>query len=253
MVDFNTIQAFLRTSVRTWRECQMVGPFLASFSRRSPNPYLNYAIPEDGAVPSDADIRALIGAYRDRGLAPRLEYIPDLAPAVEPALLRAGFSPEGRLALMDFPHAVGGERPVPSGFELIAPSTDVELLSVRIVQHEAYGAPEPPGPADIESLRHALEASGGAVLAQTAPGAVPAGAGEYSPPFAGVTEITSVGVRPEYRRRGLAAAMTDWLIRQTLAHDIPHAFLMANAAEERIYARVGFVTHGQVLHIRTTQ
>jgi GNAT superfamily N-acetyltransferase len=250
-VDLNTIHSYLRTSIRTWRECQMVGPFLASFSRRSPNPCLNYAIPEDGAVPSDEDVRALIGAYRDRRLAPRLEYIPDLAPAVEPALLRAGFSAESRLALMDCPHTVGGERPVPAGFELIAPSTDVELLGVRTVQHQAYGGPKPPGPSDIESLRRALQARGGAVLARTVPGAVPAGAGEYSPPFAGVTEIASVGVRPEYRRRGLAAAMADWLIRKALEHDIPNAFLMANATEEHIYARVGFVAHGHILHIRT--
>jgi Acetyltransferase (GNAT) family len=120
---------------------------------------------------------------------------------------------------------------VPSGFELIPPTTEVELLSVRIIQHEAYGGPEPPGPSDIESLRHALAAGGGAVLAQTASGAVPAGAGEYSPPFGGVTEITSVGVRPEYRRRGMVAAMTVWLVRKSLEHDIPNVFLMANEAE----------------------
>jgi len=229
----------------------MIGPFLVSFSRDSSNPFRNYAIPEDGAAPSDDEVRALINAYRDRGLAPRLEYIADLAPAVEPALLRAGFFAEGRLALMDFPHAAGSERAAPSGFELIAPSTDVELLSIRIVQHEAYGKPEAPGPSEVEALRRALEAGGGAVLAQTTPGAVPAGAGEYSPPCDGVTEITGVGVRAEYRRRGLAAAMTVWLIRRALEHDIPNVFLMANEGEERIYAREGFVTRGQVLHIRT--
>jgi GNAT superfamily N-acetyltransferase len=140
---------------------------------------------------------------------------------------------------------------VPTGFELILPTTDVELLSVCIVQHEAYGGLEPPGPGNVELLHHALEAGGGVVLAQTTSGAIPAGAGEYSPPFDGVTEITSVGVRPEYRRRGLAMAMTDWLIRKALEHEIPNAFLMAGQAEERIYARVGLVTRGQVLILRT--
>jgi hypothetical protein len=38
MVDFNAIQSYVRTSVRTWRECQMVGPFLVSFNRSSSNP-----------------------------------------------------------------------------------------------------------------------------------------------------------------------------------------------------------------------
>jgi predicted GNAT family acetyltransferase len=151
---------------------------------------------------------------------------------------------------MDYPHTLGEQKPVPAGFELLAPSTDVELLSVRTVQHEAYGELETPGASEVQSLRRALQAGGGAVLAQTGIGAVAAGAGEYSPPFAGVTEITSVGVRPEYRRRGLAAAMTDWLIRNTVEHDIPNAFLMANATGQGIYASVGFAMRGQILHIR---
>jgi hypothetical protein len=249
-VDFNAIQSYLRTSIQAWRDCELIGPFLASFSRSSSNPFRNYAIPVNCADPSDADVRALVKVYRDRGLAPRLEYIPDLAPAVQPALLRAGFSIENRLALMEPAHTLSGEQPVPAGFELILPTTGIELLGVRIVQYEAYGGPEPPGPSDVESLHRALEAGGWAVLAQTASSALPAGAGEYSPPFGGVTEITGVGVRPQYRRRGLAMAMTGWLIRKALEHEIPNTFLMAAEAEKPIYARVGLVAHGQVLILR---
>jgi hypothetical protein len=68
-----------------------------------------------------------------------------------------------------------------------------------------------------------------------------------------VTEITSIGVRAAYRRRGVASAMTAWLISRAVKAGVNTAFLMADEAEERVYARVGFVTEGQVLLIRYEQ
>jgi len=88
------VHAYLRASLRQWRECEQIGPFLAAFARSSTNPFFNYAIPDDGAAPSPRTVVALIDAYVSRGLRPRLEYVPELAPAVEPALLAAGFEAE---------------------------------------------------------------------------------------------------------------------------------------------------------------
>lgn len=45
-------------------------------------------------------MNALIAAYEKRDRKPRLEYIAQLAPAVEEVLLSAGFTVEGRLPLM---------------------------------------------------------------------------------------------------------------------------------------------------------
>jgi ribosomal protein S18 acetylase RimI-like enzyme len=247
-VDFIAIQAYLRASVRAWRDYEQVGPFLASLSRTSNNPFLNYAIPDDGAVPSEADVAALISAYERRNVTPRLEYIPDLAPAVEPALLAAGFQAEGRLALMGL--AVDPiSADLPAGIELVTPATDTDLRAVRAVQHEAYVEPEPPGEEAVRSIRGNLASGGGAVLARTVGDHIPVGAGEYTPFIEGVTEVTSIGVRPAYRRRGIATAMTAWLAGSAHASGATTLFLMANEAEERIYARVGFVTGGRILHI----
>jgi hypothetical protein len=52
------IQSYLRFAASQQRDTERIGPFLATFSRHSANPYLNYAIPDDGAAPSLADVNA---------------------------------------------------------------------------------------------------------------------------------------------------------------------------------------------------
>ena len=68
------IQSYLRFAASQQRDTERIKPFLATFSRHSANPYLNYAIPDDSAAPSLADVNALIAAYSQRGRKPRLEY-----------------------------------------------------------------------------------------------------------------------------------------------------------------------------------
>jgi hypothetical protein len=82
-------------------DTETIGSFLATFSRSNDNPFLNYAIPDDNATPSPADVAALIVAYEKRSSQkPRLEYVAQLAPAVEGKLIGADFCVEGHLPLM---------------------------------------------------------------------------------------------------------------------------------------------------------
>jgi hypothetical protein len=64
---------------------ERVGPLVASFDAHSAHPYRNYAIPDDQACPDAGQVGALIAAFTARGRTPRLEYLPGLCPAVEPA------------------------------------------------------------------------------------------------------------------------------------------------------------------------
>ncbi len=242
------VERYLRASIAQGRETERIGPFLASFSRSTRNPYLNYAIPDDGAQPSAGDVAGLIDSYERRKLKPRLEYLTSCAPRVEDALLAGGFVVEGRLALMLADDRAVDARP-PAGIELLAPTTDDELRGVRQVQHEAYADPDPVDEAAIARLRRNLAGGAGAVLARSIDDSEPAGAGEYTSPIDGVCEVTSIAVREPYRRRGIAAAMTSWLLNEARAAGVTTPFLMADEAEERIYARVGFTTTSRVLHI----
>lgn len=241
------ITAYLRRSIAEGRDSERIGPFLASFSRTSTNPFLNYAIPDDGADPRADDVRALIEAYASRGLQPRLEYLPSCAPRVEAALAAAGFVAEGRPALM----IAGPAREVvpPDGIELLHPAANDELRGLRLVQHEAYDDPDPVDDGTVERLRANLRHGAGAILARQIADREPVGAGEFTQPIDGVSEITSIAVRVRWRRRGIAAAVTARLLGDARIAGVEAPFLMANEVEARVYARVGFERISEVLHI----
>ena len=247
--DLHRIQSYLRVAAPRWREHAQIGPFLATFSDDTDNPYVNYAIPDDDAKPSEADIAALVEAYREHKRKPRLEYIPSVAPAVEPALVAYGFEIEYRTPLMTY----RGSPPTsvaPPEIELLAPVTEKDFRGAATVQWEAYEEQGPLTQQAVDSLRRTVDAGGIVVFARDASTEEPAGAGLCTAPHDATTELATVGVRKTFRRRGIAAAMTHWLTQQALERGIDNVFLMAEGeAEERIYARVGFEMVSEVLHI----
>src|SRR3954466_2440353 len=94
------INSYLRAVAPLGREAEPVGPFLATCTATTDNPYLNYAIPDHNAAPTPADVAALVDWFERRHRKPRLEYVIGEAPDVEPLLLEAGFLIEGLLPLL---------------------------------------------------------------------------------------------------------------------------------------------------------
>ena len=90
--QLRSLAGYIRRNATANRAVERIGPFVATFTDHSDNPFLNYAIPDDGASPSDREVAALVAACRRRGRTPRLEYFPALAPAVAPRLRAAGFA-----------------------------------------------------------------------------------------------------------------------------------------------------------------
>ena len=244
------IQAAIRAAACRGRDSERAGPFFATFDPEDDNPFLNYAIPDADSTPQPDEVRALIAAYRKRVRRPRLEYLPSLAPGVEPALLAEGFEVEGRLPLMISTEVAGSPLPAVDGIELVSPSSEEDYRAAASVQWEAYEGRGSVPEREVAGLRHAAATGGVVVLARDARTHEPAGAGLCTGPHEGYTELTSIGVRPSFRRRGIAAAMTGWLAREALARGVSVVFLMAlGEAEARIYARAGFTPASEVLHI----
>ena len=199
-----SIQAYIREAASRGRHTERVGPFLATFTEDTDNPYLSYAIPDDDAVPTQSEVAALVAAYRSRGRRPRLEYLPSRAPAVEAALVEGGFVVDGRLPLMACSPDALAEPPVPVGVDLVLAVTEADLLAVVAVQHEAYGD-APATEADARRLAAGVHAGVIAVLARDVATGMPAGAATCSVPRDGITEVAGVAVREQFGRRGSPA------------------------------------------------
>lgn len=240
----------MRRSAAAGRSTEQVGPFLATFSANSANPYLNYAVPDDGARPSPSDVDALTGVYRRRDLLPRVEFLVDTAPAAEHALLAAGWSVERRIPVMLCPTGSAVAVPPPAGVELVVPDTEDEVRGMLTAQYEAFGEPPEVSAAEVGRTLERVRAGGFAVFARDAATGEPAGGGVAEEIVDGTTEVAGIGVRTAFRRRGIGAALTAFLTAAVHDAGARTVFLTpAGVPEQRMYARVGYAPAGEMLHL----
>nr|WTB33087.1 GNAT family N-acetyltransferase [Streptomyces sp. NBC_00830] len=242
------VQSHTRTLVLRSPDHLRIGPFIVRHNPTWRLKYANYAIPDQGAEPTAADVQALIAAFRERDRMPRLEYLPSGAPAVEPALLAAGFTVENRAPILAC--APGGllpPRPV-DALVIAEPATDAEFDAAARVQHHGYGGTGEPEGGEAAWLRNAVAGGGVAALAYV--GGVPAGAGGCSVPVDGLTELAGLAVADTFRRRGIGAALSAHLTATAFARGCRVVWLEPGDADvERIYAGIGYRRIGEKLNI----
>ncbi len=246
----SALQAHIRRAAASGRTTERVGPFLATFSPHSDNPYLNYAVPDDGARPTAADVTGLTAAYRSRNLLPRLEFLAATAPEADAALRAAGYTVERRIPVMLCPPGALVTPPAPDGVELVVPESDVDFEGMLTAQHEAF---EDTGPVDIAGARSWLAKGGLSVYARDARTGEPVGGGAAEAVVEGTTEVAGIAVRAGYRRRGVGAAITAWLTGAAHDRGAHTVFLTpAGVDEQRMYARVGYHPAGEMVHLHLT-
>ncbi|AIE85270.1 GNAT family N-acetyltransferase [Fimbriimonas ginsengisoli] len=244
------IQDYLRTAAANGRDIVQIGPFLASFSPDNDNPFVNYAIPQEGAIPTASEVDELIRVCRERGRKPRLEYIPDLAPGVESVLLSHGFEAEMRTPLMICSLGEAQRMPLPEGIELFLPNTDDELIGLAAAQMEAFGVGRAPDTQEVERARKSIGRGAIMVAARDVSTDEIVGGGVCTAPSGGISEIAGIGVRANFRRRGIAGAITERMTQEAFDAGVSLAFLMAGHDDgARVYARAGYQAVGEVLHI----
>jgi ribosomal protein S18 acetylase RimI-like enzyme len=243
LADVLAVQKFLRSRVG---DGARAGPFSILFSPGDRSLYANYAIPEDNARPTAAEIAALEEAFRTLERRPRLEYAPAAAPAVEAALLAAGFLVEMRPPLMTCraPSATPGA--VPGGFDLAFVDDETGLEQAVGVEVEANDGDA----ADFQWLKRTPARGGKVVVAHHRQTREPAGAGAFLAPIDGVTEVVSIATRPAFRRRGLGQAITMTLTEAAFAAGCHLTWLSAaGEAQAAIYARAGYLRRPPMLFI----
>ncbi|MFJ5778850.1 GNAT family N-acetyltransferase [Streptomyces sp. NPDC093094] len=243
------VQSFAVSNLRRRPVVVETGGFVAGFSPDTDSPYLNYATPLPGAEPTAQDVAALIGVFRERGLLPRLEFAPQAAPGVEPALRAAGFGTEAAHEyLVCTPRTLA--LPVAAGSPLVeTPATDEEFAGLDAALAEAFGgvfAPSAEGAARLRRTQH----SGGAVRFVRAPQGGVAGGATCSPPAEGTAELAGVGTRPAHRARGIAAAVTAALTETMFARGAGSVWLeYSGEGSRRVYERVGYRPRGTRLYV----
>jgi predicted N-acetyltransferase YhbS len=235
------VQASIHAANAAEREAVAAGPFTLYRNRASDHPYLNYAVPNAGAMAWDG-IDALRAAFADHGLRPRLEFVAECAPGLEEALAADGFELQGRYPVMTLPATELREVPAPDGVVIarVPPGGDVRAL-LRTAA-EAFGDGEP---TDAQVAQYA----GRGLLARA--GGEPAGAAFRSDVAVGVSELGGIGVRERFRRRGIASALTAAAAADAMAAGAELCFLTpGDDGAERVYARAGFARAGTtVVHM----
>jgi predicted GNAT family acetyltransferase len=233
------IQEYLRSVVAREREAVRAGAFVLYAHPTDSHPYLNYAIPASGVTHGDG--KDLVHAARARDLVPRLEYLEDCFPWVEPALSGSGFTREARLRLMTCTaETVTG---VSADVELhrVDPGSSL-VRSMLTVAHEAFGeAPPDAGAIERWAGRAVVAVTDGDVL----------GVASWTTVIDDMSEIVGVAVAEGARRRGVGAALTVAATRAAFAEGASIAMLTpGDDRTARVYERAGFSDTTRMLHLR---
>ncbi|PYC77409.1 GNAT family N-acetyltransferase [Streptomyces tateyamensis] len=225
--------------------------FVVGFDPGTTSPYINYATPVPGAEPTAGDVAELVEAFRGRGLKPRLEFAPDAAPAVEPALREAGFTVEAvHEYLVCTPQTLTAPRTAAGEALLVeAPAAQEEYAMIDAALAEAFSGEFGSSPEGAARLRRTQE-GGGAVRYVRAPDGGCAGGALCSAPAVGTCELAGVGTRPAFRGRGIAAAVTAALAGTMFARGADSVWLeYSGEGSRRVYERVGFRPAGTRLYV----
>jgi predicted N-acetyltransferase YhbS len=235
------VQASIRAVNAAERDAVVAGPFTLYRNRASDHPYLNYAVPNAGAVQWNG-IEELRAAFAAHGLGPRLEFVAECAPGLEEALAAGGFQLQGRYPVMTLPAEELREVPAPDGVVIARVLAGGDVRALLQTAAEAFGD-GPPTDAQVAAYR------GRGHLARTE--GEPAGTAFHSPIAEGVSELGGIGVRERFRRRGIAAALTGASAAAAVAAGAQLCFLTpGDDGAERVYARAGFARAGTtVVHM----
>jgi GNAT superfamily N-acetyltransferase len=245
ILEINRIQNFLRESARGHYESLALPPFTLFFHPTDNLKYFNYAIPD---IPCGGSLRGVLTAlrqeFRQRERVARFEFFEAFAPLLPACLRDSGFVEEDRQwSMLCTPRSL---QPVPDvpGLEIIPLDPSSSLQDTRdflIAQHEGFTPEEKADPSAerVQLTRQGFTRSH-AFLGRIA--GQPAGAAVFARPIEGVTEVAGIATRVDYRRRGIAAALTAHATRAAFNLGVQTACL--TAADERagrVYERVGFV------------
>jgi GNAT superfamily N-acetyltransferase len=256
------LEGYMRRGAGEGRETVEVPPFVAFLDPEDPLCYFNYAHPLESIESITGDLEllrrhlaeplaALRALFVSRQRTPRFEYVEQFAPDLGAALAAAGFSLEGRYPLLVCDPQSYRAAPEVRGLEiqrLTVGSRSSDLREFVVVERQGFNhrVTEDVTDADCEDLRESMRRGSLAFLARL--NGQPAGIASCTVPLDGLTELAGIATLPEYRRHGIASAITAAAAQAAFGCGVEAAFLTAGDAQAgRVYQRVGFRPHATAL------
>jgi GNAT superfamily N-acetyltransferase len=225
-----------------------VPPFALFFHPADSLTFFNYAIPEEAIVAGvSSDLSGPLAEMRDvfasRGRQPRVEFIEEFVPDLVPALRKAGFVEEERQqGMICLPDTL---EPAPDVLgltitRLTGESPVSEVQDLVTVQRRAFNLANTQPATESEAQRLIADLHEGMAFLARLDGQ-PVGAGMYTAPFDGLTEVTGLATLGPFRRGGIATALTAVAVQTAFGQAVEAVYL--TAADERagrVFERIGF-------------
>jgi len=173
----------------------------------------------------------------------RFEFIHEYTPRLRGLLEGLGVPLESETPLLVCTQETWRDVAGPEGLEILrltADSPETYLAAQITVGSRGFGGDGREVNAErIADLRRRLRLGSGYYLALL--DGAPVGVGAYMVPLEGFSELVGIATLPEYRRQGIAGAVTAAMARQLFDEGVHTAFLTAaDDAASRVYQRAGF-------------
>lgn len=243
------VQMYLRHKAGASLSCHSCTPFSVFVQMdRQENTFMIPDVPVDKAI--NQVITELQVYASARHIPARVRVIEEYSPAFVAALRSTGFGEVWRQPVMLCTSARQLDAPEIEGLSFAALSAQAAIDDLREAwDTNALGFGETPGvnDAQIEQFRRELK-NGRAVIAKV--DSVPAGAAMFTAVQRGVAELVGIATLPEFRRRGIAGALTAHAAQAALEHGADLVFLTTDSPDAaRVYQRIGFKTAGWLVEL----
>ncbi|MGE5604028.1 MAG: GNAT family N-acetyltransferase [Nitrososphaerales archaeon] len=238
------LQSYQRKAAAHTRQTIAHPPFHLYIHPTDSFRYFNYAIPDEPVEALGAEqLHSLAAAFAERDRTLRFEFLHEYTPKLRGLLDALGVPLEGENPLLVCTPETWTAVPPLGGLDirrLTAESPDEDLAASINVGSRGFGEETRPAtPEGIADLRRRIGLGGEYFVARL--GDEPVGVGAYTVPLDGFTELVGIATLPEYRRRGIAGAVTAEMTRVAFQEGVCIAFLTAADDDaSRVYQRSGF-------------
>jgi len=247
------IDAYCDAIPRPSARAEEIGSLVLFVPEHGSWPY--HARPRRGARVGAEDVLMARARQRSLGLPETFEWIDELSPSVREAAAGAGLTVENQPLMVLKDAGLPPRHRPPTGIEIRLATAEDDIATVGAVAAVAFSyRGMAAGTAGFDALRQQASErpaelveferdrlrGGTTVLAVALEDGVPVATGAHQP-LGDVTEVAGVATLPAFRRRGLGAAVTAFLLADAQARGTTTIFLSAGSAEiANLYRSLGF-------------